>query len=223
MPNKHLTAYISNKRREKTMAKQSKKIRSHAERVRKANEIIHNNPVYSDQPISIVDREAFVECLLLEDIADLYESRLQNEKKRVPHGPGGELSKKLNIEQFTAIRNLFDEATEAAIGAINAGNYKTVWRSIHEGALMMAAKSVKNLPELRAMANQLLQDLEKDTNAAIAEDTGLKDDIKGLKEHTENTRVHYGLFPEEDIADVVRSGQPAITDRKNNSRLDTNY
>lgn len=205
------------------MAKQSKKIRSHAERVRKAKEIIDNNTAYSDQPISIIDREAFVECLLLEDIADLYESRLQNEQKRVPHGPGGELSKKLNIEQFTAIRNLFDDATEAAIGAINAGNYKKVWRAIHEGALMMAAKSVKNLPELREMARQLLEDLSKDATAAIAEDSGLKEDIEDLKAHNENERRVKGLIPEEDIADVVRAAEAAITDRKNNSRLDTNY
>ena len=57
-------------------------IRSHRQRVKAAKDLIPSNPIYRGERISIVDREAFVEFFLLEDIRRLYQMRLKREKDR---------------------------------------------------------------------------------------------------------------------------------------------
>ena len=198
-------------------------IRSHRARVRQANETIKNNPRYKRERISIVDREAFVEFYLLEDIVKLYNIRLREEQAYIPQGRADEKGKQSNIEKFSAIISVFNAAIGAARTAINSGDYKKVWKAIHEGPLMAAANSVRSLPELRALAIELLRELSADMIVAVSEANELDEDLDDLDAHEANARSVKNLPPTMDeIEEVIRAAEAAIPDRKRNSRLDPN-
>ena len=198
-------------------------IRSHWARVKQANYTLENNPSYRTQRISIIDREAFVEFFLLEDIVALYKMRLREEQAYVPYGRADEKGKKQNIEKFSAIIAVFNAAIGAARSAINSGDYKKVWKAIHEGALMAAANSVKNLPELKNMAIELLRELSDDMVVAVDVSHELDEDLDDLDAHEENVRRVKDLPPTMDeIEEVIRAAEVAIPDRKKTSRLDPN-
>ena len=200
-----------------------KTIRSHRARVSQAKKTIRENPRYSRERISIVDREAFVEFYLLEDIVKLYNTRLHEEKAYVPQGRADEKGKQLNIEKFAAIIDVFNAAIGAARSAINSGDYKKVWKSIHEGALMSAASSIRNLPELRKLAIEMLRELSADTTGAMRVSLDLDEDLDALEAHEQNVRKTYDLPPTMDeIEEVIRAAEAAIPDRKRTSRLDPN-
>ena len=200
-----------------------KTIRSHRARVKQANETLKNNPRYKRERISIIDREAFVEFYLLEDIVKLYNMRLREEQLYVPQGRADEKGKKSNIEKFSAIISVFNAAIGAARSAINSGDYKKVWKAIHEGALMAAANSVKSLPELRKLAIEMLRELSADTVESVDVMRGLDEDLDDLDAHEENVRRVKDLPPTMDeIEEVIRAAEMAIPDRKRNSRLDPN-
>lgn len=65
-------------------------IRSHRARSKQAKEMLKNNDEYRGETISIIDREAFVEFYLLEDIVRLYNNRLKREKNYTPQGRADE-------------------------------------------------------------------------------------------------------------------------------------
>lgn len=198
-------------------------IRSHKARVKQANEMLKNNPRYKGESISIFDREAFVEFYLLEDIVKLYNIRLKEEQAYIPQGRADEKGKQINIEKFSAIINVFNAAIGAARTAINSGNYKKVWKAIHEGALLAVAKSVRNLPEMRELAIELLRELSADMIEAVSVSQGLDEDLDDLDAHEANVRSVKNLPPTMDeIEEVIRAAEAAIPDRKRNSRLDTN-
>lgn len=198
-------------------------IRSHRARVKQANDMLKNNPRYKGESISIFDREAFVEFYLLEDIVKLYNIRLKEEQAYIPQGRADEKGKRLNIEKFSAIINVFNAAIGAARTAINSGNYKRVWKAIHEGALLAAAKSVRNLPEMRELAIELLRELSTDMIEAVSISQGLDEDLDDLDAHEANVRSVKDLPPTMDeIEEVIRAAEAAIPNRKRNSRLDTN-
>lgn len=200
-----------------------KTIRSHRARVKQANDTIKNNPRYKRERISIVDREAFVEFYLLEDIVKLYNSRLQEEEAYIPQGRADEKGKQANINKFSAIISVFNAAIGAARSAINSGDYKKVWKAIHEGALMAAANSVRSLPELRKLAIEMLRELSADMIIAESEAHGLDEDLDDMEAHEANVRTVKGLPPTMDeIEDVIRAAEAAIPDRNRNSRLDPN-
>ncbi len=200
-----------------------KTIRSHRERVKHANWTINNVPRYKRERISIIDREAFVEFYLLEDIARLYTERLKEEEAYRPQGRADEKGKKVNVEKFSAIINVFNAAIGAARTAINSADYKKVWKAIHEHQLMVAANSVKNLPELRELAIDLLRELSSDMTAALDVNNDLEGDLDDLDAHEENVRRVKNLPPTvEEIEEVIRAAEAAIPDRKRNSRLDPN-
>lgn len=134
-------------------------LRSHRARVAQANLMLKNSPKYSRLRISIIDREAFVEFLLLEDIVKLYEIRLRVEQNYIPHGQTDEMAKERNIAKLSAIIDIFKAAIEAAHSAIDSADYKKVWKSIPEGALMTAAKSIRHLPELKNLGIDMLREL----------------------------------------------------------------
>ena len=71
------------------MKAQTKFITSHRVRVARANELINQLP----ERISIIDREAYVEFFLLEDIVRLYEYRLNQERKKNVETKAGEMTK----------------------------------------------------------------------------------------------------------------------------------
>ncbi len=200
-----------------------KTIRSHRARVKQANQTIKNNPRYKRERISLVDREAFVEFYLLEDIVKLYNTRLREEQAYIPQGRADEKGKKVNIEKFSAIINVFNAAIGAARSAINSGDYKTVWRAIHEGALMAAANSVRRLPELRALAIEMLRELSNDMMCAVEVNQELDEALDDLEAHEANVRRVKDLPPSMDeIEEVIRAAEAAIPDKKRNSRIDPN-
>ena len=148
---------------------------------------------------------------------------IKYEKAYVPHGRADERGQKSNIEKFSAIIQIFDAAIGAARAAIMSGDYKKVWKAIHEGALMAAASSVKNLPELKALAIDLLRELSADTMEAVGASSELDEDLDDLDRHEENVRKVKDLPPSMDeIEDIIRVADAAIPDKKRNSRLDPN-
>ena len=200
-----------------------KTIRSHKERVRQANDTLKNHPRYKNERISIVDREAFVEYYLLEDIVRLYNNRLNGERAYVPQGRADERGQQSNIEKFSAIISVFNAAIGAARSAINSGDYKKVWKAIPEGALMAASKSVKNLPELKRLAVELLRELSVDTIESVDVNAELDEALDDLDMHEQNVRKIRNLSPSMgEIEEVIRAAEAAIPDRKRNSRLDPN-
>ncbi len=197
-------------------------IRSHRARVKHANATLKNNPRYKRERISIIDREAFVEFYLLEDIAKLYNIRLKEEQAYVPQGRADERGKKANIEKFSAIISVFNAAIGAARTAINSGDYKRVWKAVPERLLMVAANSVRTLPELRMLAIEMLRDLSADMVVALEESAALDEDLDDLDAHEANVRSVKALSPTMDeIEEVIRAAEAAIPDKKKVSRLDT--
>ena len=200
-----------------------KTIRSHRARVKQANDTLKNNPRYKRERISLIDREAFVEFYLLEDIVKLYNTRLREEQAYTPQGRADEKGKKQNVEKFSAIIAVFNAAIGAARSAINSGDYKKVWKAIHEGALMAAANSVRSLPELKSLAIELLRELSEDMVVAVGVSHELDEDLDDLEAHEENVRRVKDLPPTMDeIEEVIRAAEAAIPDRKKTSRLDPN-
>lgn len=189
-------------------------ITSHSARVRKAKEAIKHSP----EKISIFDREAYVEFYLLEDIVRLYQYRLEKEKAKKYTTRAGAMTQKRNIEKFSAIIKIFQSAIEVAWGEIDSGNYKVVWKAIHEGALMAAAGNVKNLPELRALAVDLLKELSEEALSATAEDTALEEGLDELEAHEANVRSVRGLPSADEIEEVIRAVEAAIPDNEKASK-----
>ena len=197
--------------------------RSHRARVRQANDTLKNNTKYKGQRISIIDREAFVEFYLLEDIVKLYDIRLKEEEKYVPDGRMDQMAKERNIAKFSAIIDVFKAAVGAARAAIDSGDYKRVWKAIHEGALMAAANSVRNLPELKKMAIELLRELSEDMIFAQDVSHEIDEELDDVEAHEKNVRAVKDIPPTMDeIEEVIRVAEAAIPDRKRPSRLDPN-
>jgi hypothetical protein len=185
-------------------------ITSHGIRVKKAKEHLKTLP----ERVSIFDREAFVEFYLLEDIVRLYDYRLATEKKKEVETRAGVKAKSLNLEKFSAVINIFKSAIEVAWGEITSGNYKAVWSAIKERPLMIAAGSLKNLPELRDLAVQLLRQLSDEALKATEQNIILDEDIDDLDAHEENVRRAKDLPSPEQIAAVIKAVEDAIPDRK---------
>ncbi len=197
-------------------------IRSHRARVIAAKKLISEDSSYKDQLISFIDREAFVEFFLLEDILRLYEKRLEKEKAQTPIGRPAILAHEANLKKFTAIINVFNAAIGVARASIDSGDYKKVWKAIHEGALMVAANSVKNLPQLRELAIELLKDLSSDTIYAEGVVHGIDEDLDDLQAHEENVRKVNGIPTMGEIEAVISAAEAAIPDAKTKSKLNTN-
>ena len=191
---------------------QQKFITSHSFRVQRAKELLKKSP----ERISIWDREAYVEFYLLEDIVRLYEYRLEQEKKKHVETHAGAKAKALNIEKFSSILNIFKSATEIAWGEITSGNYSIVWKSIHEHALMMAAGSVKNLPQLKQLAIQLLRDLSDEAINATSENVNFNEELDDLNSHEENVRKVKGVPSSDEIDALIKAVEVAIPDVENN-------
>lgn len=183
-------------------------ITSHRFRVKRAEEARKNSP----EKISIFDREAFVEFYLLEDIVRLYEYRLETEKKKKVETRAGEMAKKRNIEKFTALINIFKSAIEIAWGEITSGNYKTVWKAIPEHALMVAANSLKYLPELRDLAVRLLKTLSEEALEAVGQSVAFDESLDDIEAHDANVRTVRGLPSEAEINEIIRAVEVAIPD-----------
>lgn len=192
------------------MAQQQKFITSHRSRVKRAEEKRKQSP----EKISIIDREAYVEFYLLEDIVRLYEYRLENEKKKAIATRAGEMTQKRNIEKFSAVINIFKSVIEIAWGEITSGNYKAVWGSIPEHALMVAANSLKYMPRLRELAVKMLRTISAEAMEATKESADFDAELDAIEDHEANVRRIMGLPTEAEIEELIRSVEIAIPDEK---------
>lgn len=194
------------------MRKQNKFITSHRFRVKRANMEIPQLP----EPISIIDREAFVESYLLDDIFRLYQWRLERERKISknidPNDRVGKMVTDRNIAMFTAISKIFAASLQTAEGLKRAGYYKSVWKAIHEGQLMRFAQSIKYLPYLREMAVEMLRQLSKDMLDAGMEVKGLEEALDSIEDHEANFRSYHGMTYAEQIEDIIKVAEVAIPD-----------
>lgn len=188
------------------MGNQVKFITSHGNRVKRAEEYRKNSP----EVISIFDREAFVEFYLLEDIVRLYKYRLEGEQNKKVETRAGAMTKKRNIEKFSAVINIFESAIEIAWGEITSGNYKAVWSAIPEHALMRAANSLKHLPELRDLSVKLLRSLSNDALEATAQNADFDQSLDEIEDHEANVRRVKGLPSADEIEEVIRAIEIAI-------------
>ena len=202
------------------MSNQAKFITSHRSRVKRAEEYRKNSP----EKISIFDREALVEFYLLEDIVRLYEYRLSEEQKKKVETRAGEMSKKRNMEKFSAIINIFKSAIEIAWGEIASGNYKAVWSAIPEHALMVAASKLKYLPELRELAVRLLKTLSNEALEATQQNVLFEESLDEIEDHESNFRRVKGLPSTDEIDEIIKAVEVAIPDEKkiSRSKLNTN-
>ena len=192
---------------------QTKFITSHRRRVQRANEAIKHSP----EKISIFDREAYVEFYLLEDVVRLYEYRLNQELKKNVETRAGEMTKKRNIQKFTAIINIFKSAIEIAWGEITSGNYRAVWSSVPEHSLMVAANSLKHLPELRVIAVKMLRSLSAEALEATKESVAFDESLDAIEDHEANVRTVKGLPSEDEIDALIRAVETAIPDKESKS------
>lgn len=202
------------------MSKQTGYIRSHRSRVIAANKLISTLP----EKISLIDREAFVEFFLLEDIIRLYNYRLDNEKKQKADSRPAVMARNRNMERFTAILKIFEAAVDFARAEISAGNYSLVWKSIPEHPLMVAASNIKHLAELREIAVQLLKNLTAEALSATEETVKLDEALDEIEDHSANVRAVKGLPSEQEIEEIIRAVEVAIPaeSTKRKSKIDVN-
>ena len=185
-------------------------IESHRTRVKRAKLQADRLP----EKISRSDMEAFVEFYLLEDVLNLIEWRLAKEKGKTVETRGGELAHKSNLAKFTSIKNVFEQAVEIVWAMIDSGNYKVVWRSIPERALMKNASNIKNLPKLRAIGTKLLEAMMEEMRTALVEDTKFTESLDDIESHNENVSRYQGLPSMDEIEEVIKAAELAIPEIK---------
>lgn len=183
------------------MASQAKFITSHSFRVKRANEYRKNSP----KNISIIDREAIVEFYLLEDVVRQYEYNLKQAKDGLEQAQSraGKMAMNSNIEKFSAIIDIFNSAIEVAQAQIISDNYKAVWKSIPEHALMVAAGNMKYISRLRDIAKELLKDLMEEALTASGIKMSFDEYLDKASAHDENVRAVRGLPSPDDLKGVV--------------------
>lgn len=137
----------------------------------------------------------------------------------------GIMAQQKNIEKYINIINLFKSIIEIAEGQIYDGNYKAVWQSIPEHPLMVAAGSIKHLPELRAIATKMLRDLYDETIKVIEQNALLEESLDEIESHDRNYRTIKDLPKADDIENLIKAAEIAIPNvaNKTKSRINPNY
>lgn len=193
-------------------------IRSHRARVQAAKDFLATSSRYSAEKISLLDREAFVEFFLLEDIYALYEMRLANAQSRNKKTLAGKYSKEANIRKFKAFLDVLGSAMEVAEGMIESGEYSTVRRAIPEALLMIFANSVKFLPTLTKIATEMYEDLSGESLEAEDQRDGMTESVEETRAHEENVRRAKAL-PDFDpgLAATIEEVLPATDSTRTNT------
>lgn len=163
-------------------------IRSHRTRVQAAKDFLATSSRYSAERISLLDREAFVEFFLLEDIYALYDMRLANAQSRNKNTVAGKYSKQSNIRKFKAFLEVLGSAMEVAEGMLESGEYAKVRRAIPEALLMIFANSVKFLPTLTKIATEMYEDLSGESLEAEDQRNDMAESVEETHAHEENVR-----------------------------------
>ena len=148
-------------------------ITSHRKRMKKAK-TWEDMAKCSEERNSRALRKACAKVFLLEDIADLYESRLKKENEGRPLTRAGELARERNILQFECIIKLFHAAIDVATSMINAGNYKIIDQAISERKLRYTAERNDLLPKLRGMVTDILDGISRDLYQTVQENQNLR-------------------------------------------------
>lgn len=202
-------------------------IRTHKERVAKAKEIVEKNSIYSGA--SLLDREAIVGFLLLEDVRDLYSKRLEDAKSHVPVGRIAAKARDLNIKKFSGVIEILSEAIGTARSTLEAGNYKKVRRAINEGSLISAANSIKNIDEMLELAMELVKDISDDALYVERFTNKIGEFLEDLEMHEDNVRTARDISSAGNGIDAaIASVQDIIptdeTNKKTNKKglIDTN-
>lgn len=110
----------------------------------------------------LIDREAFAEFYLLEDIVKANEFFLEQEKNKQFVTLSDKFSRRDRIDKILAVIEVFKSVIEIARIHIYNENYKKVWSSINERALMNAAKNPKRIAELYDLGLELLKNLKEE-------------------------------------------------------------
>ena len=105
------------------------KIRSHRDRVKHAKEIIATkSDLYGWTKVSIVDREAIVEWLLLEDLVALFRNRLTmyEERLKTDKTAYSRKSDEAFIDKYKALLLVVTAAKDVSRNLIMDGNFRPV-------------------------------------------------------------------------------------------------
>ncbi|MBR6071812.1 MAG: hypothetical protein IKP77_03145 [Acholeplasmatales bacterium] len=174
-------------------------ITSHAFRVKRAKEYVKNSP----DKISIFDREAIVEFYLLEDVVELFEYRYNNESKKTATTRGGEMAHQRNLKRYELLTKLYTQTAEIARALIDSGEYKIVWKSIPEGNLMKAAKSIKNVAIVKEIGIDLLKELSDEALELERMSIEVEEQLDDLERHESNVRLVRGIPTQEEISNLI--------------------
>ena len=136
------------------------KIRSHAERVKKANEYVKKFRA-EGKSINIFDREAIVEYLLLEDLCNYAKDNVVELSSK-----GGRLAASTKAREYAALAKGLQTLTEVVYLKIQNGEYSSVWKMIPEHILMKMARSQKYLTQFIAIVTDMLKESKNDMQFA---------------------------------------------------------
>ena len=189
---------------------QKKIIRSHGARRKAADTYIKTQKV--GERINLIDREAFIEAYLLDDIVNLYKIRLAKEVAKKPSTDAGKMSQERTIKKFQSLIHLFTSAAEVASDLLDNGCYTPVWRAIHEHALMSAANNLKYIDKLKDFAIDLLTILSDDANKAGLCDKSLAQALQELENHEANVQLVNEMFSGVATGDPVQVAAVAIAE-----------
>lgn len=189
-------------------------ITSHRKRIKKAKIMAELMAECSEEKNSRALKKACAKVFLLEDIVDLYESRLKKEKDGRPLTRAGELARERNILQFQCIIKLFHAAIDVATSIINAGNYKIIDQAISERKLMYTAERNYLLPKLRGMVTDILDGISRDLYRTVQENQNLEEDLTELVMREETIAKYKDLPSLEEIKALIETAEKDIPDLK---------
>lgn len=177
------------------MANQVKFITSHGTRVKRAKEYLKNYP----EKVSLIDREAFVEFFLLEDIERLYKFRLKNivSAAEAAGTRDGKLSSAAAERILSASLHLLQSAIEVSKSKLLLGRYSEVWKAIPEGAFMRAAGSTKYLEQMKSMLVDLLGQLSPESLKSMQVVLKREEELDEIEAHELNVQRVKGISLEE--------------------------
>ncbi len=178
----------------------SKKIiTSHSSRAKRAKEIIKNWP----EKVSIFDREAFIEFLLLEEVLALFEKKYETElKRKAPTGRAGKMAHEKNLARFSHLKSIYGETVDVARALIDAGDFKIVWQTVPERNLMKAARNPRTVEMVESIGASLLKSLTDEALELEIIREKYNEDLDAIESHEANVRSVKGLPSMGNPADI---------------------
>lgn len=179
-----------------------KTIRSHRARAKQAKYILKYDEYFSTVRVSVFDREAFVEFLLLEDVRNHLVNTHKYVKSQKKETREGVFYQKKQLETIHYLIYMLNKCIDIMHGKLSSGAYSDVWKAIHERQIMVAAGNIKYLDDLVALVETMLSDVDKDALEMAKRKRASEEFMDDLEAHDANVRAYFGL-ESETIADVV--------------------